>query len=135
VKPHNAKPGVIRFPLGFQLRYKAASTDMAVFGVGRTNVISSTELFFTAEHALECGMKAEIYVAWPVLLDGRARLQLILEGNITRTEGRLAALTINKYYFRTRGPWSDAEQAEAQTSDRLPVYGRAIAATALSAGA
>jgi len=135
VKPHNAKPGVIRFPLGLQLRYKTASTDIAIFGVGRTNIISSTHLFFTAEHALETGMKAEIYVAWPVLLDGRARLQLILEGSITRVEGRLAALSIQKYYFRTRGPWGEAEQAEAQVADRVPAYGRVAAATAMSVGA
>jgi hypothetical protein len=105
VKPYNAQPGSIRFPLTLQLRYKAFSADMAILGTGQTKLISSTELIFTSDQPIEAGMQAEICVAWPALLDGRVRLQLILKTIIVRSAGPVAAARISKYDYRTRGPW------------------------------
>ena len=101
-----------RYPLALELRYKAVSADMTIFGTGRTSLMSSTELIFGADQRLEEGMKAEISIAWPVLLDGRVRLQLVIDGAIARSEGGLTAVQIWKYHYRTRGPWAQEEALE-----------------------
>lgn len=105
-----------RYPLALDLRYKAVSGDVTIFGSGRTSLMSSTELIFGSDQCLEEGMKAEISVAWPVLLDGRVRLQLVIEGAITRSEAGLTAMQIWKYHYRTRGSW-----AQEETRERIPM--------------
>jgi hypothetical protein len=109
-----------RYPLALQLRYKAVSNDVTIFGTGRTNLMSSTELIFGADQCLEEGMKAEISIAWPVLLDGRVRLQLVIEGAIARSQAGLTAVQIWKYHYRTRGPWGQEKPRERIPMD-LPV--------------
>ena len=132
MKPQNAKPSLKRFPVAMQLRYKAISRDMALFGVGRTSLMSSTELIFTSEHSMEPGMTAEISIAWPVLLDNRVRLQLILEGAIVRSEGRVAQVRIAKYYYKTRGAWGDAETAApARNQPRVAAIPAGVAPNAV----
>jgi hypothetical protein len=101
-----------KYPLALQLRYKAVSADATIFGTGRTNMMSSAELIFSADQCLEGGMKAEISIAWPVLLDGRVRLQLVIDGAIVRSEAGLTAVQIWKYHYRTRGPWAQEENRE-----------------------
>jgi hypothetical protein len=133
MKSQNARPGLKRFPLSLQLRYKAVSRDMALFGVGRTNLMSSTELIFTSEQSIEPGMTAEISIAWPVLLDNSVRLQLILEGAIVRSEGRIAQVRIAKYYYKTRGAWADVETAKtARSQPRVAALGSAAAPNPLA---
>ena len=44
---------------------------------------------------LKPGMNAEIAIAWPFLLDGRLRLQLVLEGTITRSLAFKAVGSLN----------------------------------------
>ena len=130
MKPHNARPGSIRFPVAMQLKYKAASPEVAVSGVGRTSMMSSTELIFTAEQPVEPGMKAEVSVAWPALLEGRVRLQLIIEGTILRTEGPEAVVKISKYRYKTRGAWGDGEPTEAGRVNLPPLHATQPPATA-----
>jgi len=112
------------YPLALQLRYKAVSRDMTIFGTGRTSRMSSTELIFTADQSLEAGMKAEISIAWPVLLDSRVRLQLVIDGTITRSKTGLIAVQIGKYHYRTRGPWAQEETREPIPADlpALPAH-------------
>jgi hypothetical protein len=66
--------------------------------------MSSREITFGAGNELKPGMKAEISVAWPRLLDSRIRLQLVLEATITSAEDGVAEARILAYDFRTRGP-------------------------------
>jgi hypothetical protein len=132
MKSQNARSGLKRFPVAMQLRYKAVSRDMALFGVGRTNLMSSTEVIFTSEHSMEPGMTAEISIAWPVLLDNRVRLQLILEGAIVRSEGRIVQVRIAKYYYKTRGAWGDAETAvPARNQPRIAALTAGLAPNAV----
>ena len=95
----------MRFGMELPLKYKAASAELAFFGLGRTNVLSSTEFIFTADQPIESGMLCEISIAWPILLENRVRLQLILEATIVRVEGPVVAARISKYNYRTRGVW------------------------------
>jgi hypothetical protein len=49
-------------------------------------------------------MNAEIVVAWPCLLDGRIRLQLVLDAIITSSKDGVTEARILAYDFRTAGP-------------------------------
>lgn len=65
--------------------------------------ISSSGLLFTAAEVFSPGQVIEAFVDWPVLLDNRIRLTLIVEGAIVRTVRGHAAMSIDKYRFRTAG--------------------------------
>ena len=73
-----------------------------VLGFGETRIMSSTDIIFVASDGLKLGMKAEIAVAWPFLLDGRVPLQLVLDTTITGTEDGVAEARILAYDFHTR---------------------------------
>jgi hypothetical protein len=75
-----------------------------LYGFGETRMMSSTDIIFGGGNGLEPGMKAEIAVAWPGLLDGRIRLQLVLEATITGSQDGVTEARILAYHFRTRGP-------------------------------
>ena len=94
---------------------------MTVFGTGHTNLMSSLELIFTADQPLEPGMKAEISIAWPALLDDRVRLQLIVVGTVVRTQEGLNVLSILKHHYRTRGR-VQAENTEPISAEMPPVH-------------
>jgi len=98
-----------RYPIPLQLRYKAKTNYGPLYGFGQTRTMSSKEIIFGGGGGLKPGMKAEIVVAWPRLLDGHIRLQLVLEATITGSQEGVAEARILAYQFRTRGP-AEAEQ-------------------------
>lgn len=91
--------------------------------------MSSKDIVFEPGVALEPGAKAEIAIAWPFLLDGHIRLQLVLETTITSSEGGVAQARILSHHFRTRRP-AEAEQRDeiAAMKAPLPVVHRTLAA-------
>jgi hypothetical protein len=66
--------------------------------------MSSKDISFALGDGLNLGMKAEIAVAWPFLLDGHIRLQLVLQATILSSQDVVAEARILAYYFRTGGP-------------------------------
>jgi hypothetical protein len=98
-----------RFPLALEVRYVVASRRAAVeTGSGRTIDLSSSGLSFTADKPLRTGQKLDVSIDWPVLLDGRVQLQLIMSGVVVRTSGTTTALQIQRHEFRTRAVGSKA---------------------------
>jgi hypothetical protein len=88
-----------------QLQYKAKTKYGPLYGFGQTRMMSSKDIIFGGGgNELKPGMKAEIAVAWPRLLDGHIRLQLILEATITGGHGGVTEATILAYQFRIRRP-------------------------------
>jgi hypothetical protein len=73
------------YPIPLQLRYKATSEHGPLYGFGQTRMMSSKGIIFGGGNGLKPGMKVEIAVAWPPLLDRHIRLQLVLEVTITGT--------------------------------------------------
>jgi len=73
-----------------------------VLGFGQTRMMSSQDIIFAAGDELKPGMKAQISIAWPFLLDGRVPLQLVLDTTITGSQGGVAEARILLYDFRTR---------------------------------
>jgi hypothetical protein len=93
-----------RYYTPLQLCYKATSKQGPLYGFGRTRTMSSQDITFAPSGGLKPGMNAEIAIAWPLLLDGRIRLQLVLEATITDNQNGVAEASILTYHFRTCRP-------------------------------
>ena len=91
-----------RYPIPFELRYKATSKAGPVDGFGRTSMMSSKDIIFGPSCGLEPGMTAEVVIDWPRLLEGRISLQLVLAVMITGSREGVAEARIIAYDFRTR---------------------------------
>jgi hypothetical protein len=91
------------YSIPLQLRYKARSKQGLVQGFGQTRMMSSGEIIFTAGDGLKPGMNTEIVLNWPRLLEGRIRLQLVLEATITDNRDGVAHARVALYDFRTAG--------------------------------
>ena len=91
------------YPILLRLRYKPSSKQGPVQGFGQTKMVHSREIIFAAGDGLRPGMNAEIVVDWPHLLEGRIRLQLVLEVTITDNRDGVAHGRVALYDFRTAG--------------------------------
>jgi hypothetical protein len=69
---------------------------------GRTIDISSSGLHLAVPGLLEREERLEIAIDWPVLLDGRVQLQLIVAGTVVWSSGTETAMRILRHEFRTR---------------------------------
>ncbi len=65
--------------------------------------MSSHGVLFTTESSLPEAACVEIAVSWPAELDHAIPLKLVATGVLVRAEENQAALSIQKYEFRTRG--------------------------------
>jgi hypothetical protein len=100
-----------------------------VHGFGQSRIISSKDIIFGPADGLEPGMKAEIAIAWPFLLDGHIRLQLVLETAITGSERGAAEARILSYHFRTRrAAEAEPRAVSAGMVENAPVMNRPLAA-------
>jgi hypothetical protein len=95
---HRATSDPVQFPLVLPLKYKVISAEAkAISGTGSTVLLSSTEIVFEADQPLGSGVRCEISIVWPVLLDSRIRLQLVLQSVITRSECQFVMGSVSKY--------------------------------------
>ena len=91
-----------RFPIESELRYRLLDARAPESGLGRTLNMSSSGVLFTSESALPIGRKVELSVDWPAELNENCGLKLVAQGKIVRSSTECAAITIDKYDFRTR---------------------------------
>ena len=93
-----------RFPIVTEVRYKILNgRDFVETGSGETVNMSSSGVLFTTEHELQQGKRLELSVNWPARLDDKCQLKLVAKGRVVRSEEGKAAMSIEKYEFRTRG--------------------------------
>jgi hypothetical protein len=101
--PGSERRASTRFPLNLEVRYTVAGCRAPVEGgSGRTIDMSSSGLSFTADRPLPTGVKLEVSIDWPALLDGGVQLQLVVSGVVVRSSGAVIALRIERHEFRTR---------------------------------
>ena len=94
-----------RYSLSLAVRWKLLWRAKPVeSGVGRTLDLSSGGVLFETDQELPVGMKVEVYVSWPVLLDTATAIQLVVAGNIVRSEQNQVAVQFTQHEFRTCGP-------------------------------
>ena len=93
-------------PLRF--RYTSGSGE-AHEGWGQTEDLSREAIRFRSETLPPVGANLEATIAWPFLLQGICRLELIVRGPVCRVTDRGAILQIRSYEFRTCGDRSFVE--------------------------
>jgi DNA-binding NarL/FixJ family response regulator len=71
-------------------------------GSSETLNISSKGVLFKTDEPLEPGQLVQVSVDWPARLENQIPLKLVAEGRIVRNINGVAAMTIEKYEFRTR---------------------------------
>jgi c-di-GMP-binding flagellar brake protein YcgR len=92
-----------RFSLNLEVRYTVSGSRGPVeTGSGRTIDLSNSGLRFAAPRPLEPGLRLDVAIEWPVLLDGGVHLQLIAAGVVVWSKGAETALRIQRHELRTR---------------------------------
>lgn len=94
-----------RLPIERDVRYKVLGGQKKIkpVGAGRTLNMSSGGVLFTTESVLPQGELVELSVSWPSRLNNRVPLKLVAVGRLVRVEERQAAMTIQRYEFKTSG--------------------------------
>jgi hypothetical protein len=101
----------VRFCLDLTVRY-AIEGNLGARS-GRTIDPSSSGISFVSDRPLQIGQVLKLSIDWPVPLDGGVRLQLVMMGDIVRTDGTLTALQIRRHEFKTRGVGLNASASES----------------------
>jgi hypothetical protein len=92
-----------RFALSLALRYKVTRRRRLIeMGSGRTVDISSGGAAFMTAHVLPPKAQAELWLEWPVPLNGHP-LRLLMQGRVVRSNDGLAAVKISRHEFRLAG--------------------------------
>ncbi len=100
-----------RFPCRLAVSYQALEHPFfSGTATSETLNISSKGLLFSTDEALQPGQLLQVSVDWPARLENQVPLKLVAEGRIVRNVDGLAAMSIDKYEFRTR-------RAKAQNPD------------------
>lgn len=108
-----------RFNIEQALRYKLLyGSRVAEAGIGRTLNISSSGVWFTTETVLGTGLPVELSMSWPARLNDVCPMKLMIYGCVVRSDQGGAALSIERYEFRTQG--SAPVPLYEETGIRLP---------------
>jgi DNA-binding NarL/FixJ family response regulator len=92
-----------RFPCRLAVTYQTLEHPMiSGHGTSETLNISSKGLLFATDAQLQSGQLLQVSLDWPARLENQVPLKLVAEGRIVRNSGGQAAMTIDKYEFRTR---------------------------------
>ncbi len=95
--------GKSRFVISREVRYKVLEEGAIIAsGSGETHDMCSGGVSFTLESELRPGSFVELSISWPVLLDDRCPMRLIVFGRVVWNHSHRAACTIDKYEFRTQ---------------------------------
>ncbi len=93
-----------RFAIQQEIRYKMLyGQRIAETGTGVTTNMSSSGVWFTTSGMLTAGMPVELSMNWPVLLNDKCPMKLMIYGCVVRSNDRGAAVAIERYEFRTQG--------------------------------
>jgi hypothetical protein len=92
-------------PIERDVRYKVMGGKKAIkqVGLGKTVNMSSGGVLFTTETPLPAGERVEIAVSWPAQLNDVLPLKLVAMGRLVRTGESEAAISVERYEFKTRG--------------------------------
>ena len=91
----------VRFPLELRVRYRSLTRRFPAVGTGMVRNISRNGVLVSSEHEISEGMRVELNIEWPSLLDGRVPLQVVTVGRVVRCEASSFAVVLAQYQFRT----------------------------------
>ncbi len=88
----------LRFSIQRKVRY---STPNGKKGAGTSLDISRKGVLFTTQQVLDVGEFVELSLEWPVRLDQKTPLKLVLRGRVIRSSGDRAAVFVKQHELRT----------------------------------
>jgi len=91
----------VRYPIVLNARYQGVRKKSNDGGAGRTVDISSGGLLIASAHSILVGVRLEVTIEWPALLDGAIELVLVAAGQVVRARELSFALELSRYEFRT----------------------------------
>jgi hypothetical protein len=98
-----------RYPIELDVRYNGSwKQGVPHEGSGKTRDFSSGGIFFSTNQPLPKGSRVELFINWPIMLEGTCLLQLVITGKIVRSSRDGVAVTILNYKFRTRRRYAAA---------------------------
>ena len=98
-----------RYPIELDLRYSGSWPQGVPYeGSGKTHNFSAGGIFFSTNQPLPKGRRIELFINWPILLEGTCLLQLVITGKIVRSSRDGVAVTILNHKFRTRRRYAAA---------------------------
>ena len=107
-----------RFPMRREMRFKVLEDGRIVSsGSGNTLDMSSGGVAFFSDGDLKVGAFVELSISWPVLLDDRCPMRIIVFGRVLRSNEGWSACSVDKYEFRTQARVYEA--APAVRSDSM----------------
>jgi hypothetical protein len=113
--------GKRRFMIEQEVRYKMLyGQRIAETGTGKTTNISSSGVWFSTENMLTTGMPVELSMTWPVLLNESCPMKLMIYGCVVRSNEKGAAVSIERYEFRTQGRTFQQQTIPVGIELRLP---------------
>ena len=85
------------------LDYRLMDTNRALErGHGQILAMSRKSVWLESDKALCVGVAVELAVTWPVRLDNKIPLRLIIQGRTVSADGKSAKVEILRHEFRTR---------------------------------
>ena len=115
------------YPIRADVHYRLMDGDRALgCGSGQTKTMSSRSVWLKSDGSLRIGGLIQLDVVWPVRLNNRVALKLVITGKTVKVEGQSARVDILRHEFRTRAlPFEDRTHSTAALST-----GRTMTATA-----
>jgi hypothetical protein len=100
-----------RYQIPLELRWKLIRRrKLLSSGEGQTLDISSGGILFDARRTMPEGLDIELSIAWPVLLNNVAAMQLVVSGRIVRANGNSIAIRTVQHEFRTVGAAAESRR-------------------------
>lgn len=91
------------YPIRVEVEYQLMKDDRILKrGTGYTKNMSRTSVWLHSDNLLPAGMTVQLGLSWPVLLENKTPLKLVIFGRTARTEGDCTLVHIASYEFRTR---------------------------------
>ncbi len=110
-----------RFRIEQECRYRVLyGHRIAESGVGRTVNMSSSGVWLTTETVLPAGLPVELSINWPAMLNQVCPMKLMIFGCVIRSDTTGAAISVERYEFRTQGARAFQAPLNAAHELRLP---------------
>lgn len=94
----NGRRSHYRFAIAVDVEYKVDGGERKI---GRAVNLSSKGILFKATDRLAVGKRIQVFIAWPMKLDGNVALTLWATGEVVRNNGQHIAAHLSKHEFRT----------------------------------
>ncbi len=92
-----------RFPCRLAITWRTLEQPMKSGELVSESVnIGSKGILFATQEIFEPGQLLEVSLDWPARLENEVPLKLVAEGRVLRNAGGQAAMSIERYEFRTR---------------------------------